>query len=134
MKYLVALMIVGVLFSCKKEKESVHVPVEGLVTISSQSQISSEISTGVSFIFFHASWCSICNAMRPDVTATAEDSDLSTVFFGEVEYDDYSDIVSYYGVVGFPTVLIFKDGLEVQRINGGGHTYSELKLAVQSHL
>lgn len=134
MKYLVAVIFFGILFSCKKENESVHVPVAGLVTISSQSQISSEISSGVSFVFFHASWCSVCNAMRPDVTETAEDSDLSTVFFGEVEYDDHSDIVSYYGVVGFPTVLIFKDGVEVDRITGGGHSHDVLKQAVEVHL
>lgn len=134
MKYLLPILIVFSFLSCKKEETSEHIPVQGLVTINSQAQLTSEVSSGVSFLFFHASWCSVCNAMRPDVTLTAEDSELSTVFFGEVEYDDHTDIVNAQNVSGFPTVLIFKDGVEVDRMTGGGHTYEELKQAVQAQL
>lgn len=134
MKYIIPLFIVLTFFACKKEEKSEHIPVQGLVTISSQAQMTTEISSGVSFVFFHASWCSICNAMRPDVTMTAEDSDLSSVFFGEVEFEDHPEIVNAYNVAGFPTVLIFKDGIEVDRITGGGHTHADLKQAIQAHL
>lgn len=122
------------LFSCKKEEKTGHIPVSGLQTISSQSQLTTQVSSGVSFIFFHASWCSICNAMRPAVTSTAEDTDLAGVYFGEVEYDDHPDIISANNVPGFPTILIFKDGVQVDQIVGGGHSYADLKAAVQAQL
>lgn len=135
MKNILPLAILLILaVSCKKENESVHEPVAGLETISSSSQISSEISQGVSLVFFHASWCEVCHAQRPAVSEVATDSDLSAVFFGEVEYDDYPDIITEYGVQGFPTILIFKDGVEVDRLTGGNNTASAMKSIIQSHL
>lgn len=135
MKYLAPLLIAFVLFSCKKkEEESVYEPVAGLTAITTLSQINSEVASGVSMIFFHASWCSICQAQRPAVSEVAVDTDLDVVFFGEVEYDDHTDIVEAYNVDGFPTIVIFKDGAEVNRILGGGHTAEEIKMAIQEQL
>lgn len=135
MKYLIPLFIAFIFIGCKKkESESVHEPVAGLTAITTLSQINSEVATGVSMIFFHASWCSICQAQRPAVSEVAVDMDLNNVFFGEVEYDDHTDIVEAYNVDGFPTIVIIKDGAEVDRILGGGHTAEEIKTAIQAQL
>ena len=133
MKYLfVALLFLGVV-ACKK-KEVEHEPVAGLLEINSITQINTEVSNGVSFIFFHASWCSVCQAQRPAVSEVAVDHDLSSVFFGEVEYDNYPDIIEAYNISGFPTMVIYVDGNEVDRINGGGNSAASLKSKIQEHL
>jgi thiol-disulfide isomerase/thioredoxin len=132
MKYLLYLLLPVALISCKKTSDE-HEPVEGLQEISSLEQLNTELSDGVSMIFFHASWCHICQDQRPAVTSVAEDSELNEVYFGEVEFDDYPDITEEYNVAGFPTIVIFKDGDEVDRYTGGGHSTAELKSAIQAH-
>jgi len=138
MRYFLLLSVVLLFFGCKKEEvqqdESVHEPVVGLNSIVSLSDITSKTSSGVSLIFFHASWCSVCQAQRPAVTEVATDQELSQVFFGEVEYDDYPEILDYYDVQGFPVIVILKDGVEVSRLNGGGHSSADIKNLVTENL
>ena len=123
--------VVILLFGCNKKElqqdESVHEPVVGLNSIVSLSDIKAKTNSGVSLIFFHASWCSVCQAQRPVVTAVATDQELSEVFFGEVEYDDYPDILEYYNVEGFPVIIVLNNGVEVSRLNGGGHSSIDIK-------
>ena len=138
MRRFLLLSVVLMFFGCKKEEiqqdESVHEPVVGLNSIVSLSDITSKTSSGVSLIFFHASWCSICQAQRPAVTEVATDQELSEVFFGEVEYDDYPDILEYYNVEGFPVMVVLKNGAEVSRLNGGGHSSTDIKNLVLENL
>ena len=134
MKYLFPLLAATLIFSsCKKNEEVEHEPVAGLQEITSQNQIQNEVANGVSLVFFHASWCSICHQQRPAVSEVAQDTDLTGVFFGEVEFDNYPDIVDHYNVDAFPTIVIFKDGNEVDRFLSSGHSASLLKTTIQSH-
>jgi thioredoxin 1 len=138
MRCFLLLSVVLLFFGCKKEElqqeESVHEPVVGLNAIMSLSDITTKTSSGVSLIFFHASWCSVCQAQRPAVTEVATDQELSEVFFGEVEYDDYPDILEYYNVEGFPVIVVLKNGAEVSRLNGGGYTSADIKNLVLENL
>lgn len=133
MKYLLPFLILTVLISCKK-KEVEHEPVEGLQTITSKSQIDGEIADGVSMIFYHASWCTICQDQRPAVTDVAQDESLSSVYFGEVEFDDHQDITDAYNVSGFPTLVVYKDGSEVERLAGGGNSTNTIKGKITPYL
>ncbi len=133
MKYTLLILILITLFSCKKEEEQVE-PIEGLQVINSLTQMTSDLESGVSMVFFHASWCSVCQAQRPAISEVAVDTDLIQVFFGEVEYEDYPEIVEAHNVEGFPTIIIYKDGSEVERFVGGGHSTSDLKSVILSQL
>ena len=121
------------LFSCKKEDLESE-PIEGLQVITSLNQINAELESGVSMVFFHASWCSVCQAQRPAVIEVALDADLSAVFFGEVEYEDHPDIVEAHNIEGFPTIIIYSEGVEEQRFTGGGNTIADIKSAIQNVL
>lgn len=133
MKYTLLILILITLFSCEKEEEQME-PIEGLQVINSLSQMTSDIESGVSMVFFHASWCSVCQAQRPAVSEVALDPELSEVFFGEVEYEDHPDIVEAHNIEGFPTIIIYSEGVEEQRFTGGGNTTADIKSAIQSVL
>ncbi len=130
MKFIWPLFIALILVSCKKEQQAG----EGLTLITSLTQLDAELAEGVSMVFYHASWCHICQDEMPKVEATATDPDLGGVFFGEVEYDDHPDILNQYNIVGFPTIVIYQDGIEVDRFTGGGHTTAEFKTAILPYL
>jgi len=111
--------------SCKKDL--VDTSANQIEDVTDLQSFKSQISSGVSLVFFHASWCKICKEQRPHFESASENSDLNFVLFLEVEYDDNPEICDEYDVPGFPQTLVFKDGVEQTRVKGSGHTEQELK-------
>lgn len=66
---------------------------------------------------FWATWCGPCKMVAPIVNQIAEEYDgkLRVV---KVDADDNPDIVERYGVMGIPTLMLFKNGEAVERITG----------------
>ena len=133
MKYSLLILIFFTLFSCKKNEDQGE-PNGSLQIINSLTQMTSDLESGVSMVFFHASWCSICQSQRPAVSEVAVDPVFSNVFFGEVEYEDHPGIIDIHNVLGFPTIIIYDDGDEVERFEGGGHSVSAIRAAIQNLL
>lgn len=114
-----------ILTACHKDEPKSTDPV--LVDITDMQQFEQSIKEGVSIIFFHATWCSLCSKQRPEVESLLLDDDLNTVFFGEVNYEQVSEVVDKYEVLGFPTLIFFKDGKEEDRMIGSNNTAQKLK-------
>ncbi len=119
------------LTSCKKEL--VDTSLNEITDVNSLSDLQTNVSSGVSLVFFHASWCKICEEQRPAVETASEDANLSFVKFYEVEYEENEDISEHYGVPGFPQILIFKDGEEKERFKGKGHSVETLTERLQAY-
>lgn len=120
-----------VLASCGKDEETGNA---ALVDITSKSQFETTISSGVSVMFFHATWCPKCKEQRPAVEGLTTESALKDVKFGQVDYEKVKDVVTAYGVFGFPTILIFKNNVEVGRFESPGHSQQTLSDKVKSFL
>lgn len=105
-----------------------------LKSITSLNDFNEKTKTGVSLVFFHASWCSICKAQKPHIEEAAQLESLQSVFFGEVEFDDHSDITNNQNVGGFPTIVIYKNATEVKRLTGKGHDKNKLESLLKEHL
>ena len=65
---------------------------------------------------FSAVWCGPCRALTPVMNEIK--GNYSNVKFEEYDNDEYSDITEEYGVRSVPTVIIVKDGIEVNRFTG----------------
>jgi thioredoxin 1 len=66
---------------------------------------------------FWASWCAPCKAVSPLLDAIAEEYD-GKIRVGKVNVDDNPATPSKYGVRGIPTIILFKDGKEMDRVVG----------------
>ncbi len=66
---------------------------------------------------FYADWCGPCRAMAPIITELAERFDGS-VKFAKLNVDESPEIAERYGVEGIPTLIVFKKGLEMDRVVG----------------
>lgn len=115
---------------CNDKEPLVDSSTNGLVDITSEKQFDDEVASGVSMVFFHASWCSKCAAQRPAVETVSEETIFSDVFFAEVEYEDFSDIVESRDIKGFPTIVIYKDNIEQKRFSGQGHSEGQIRQAL----
>jgi len=79
-------MFLFVLNACSKE-DLADTGTNEIEDVNSLQTFENKIANGVSVVFFHASWCSVCAEQRPAVESTSTKSDFSTVFFGEVEFE-----------------------------------------------
>jgi thioredoxin 1 len=66
---------------------------------------------------FYADWCGPCRAMAPAVELIADEL-AGQVKVGKLDVDASQDIAMRYGVMGIPTLGLFRDGQLVDRMVG----------------
>lgn len=63
---------------------------------------------------FFAEWCGPCKAAAPVLDTLSEEyADKATIV--KVDVDQNQELAATYGVMSIPTVILFKDGKEVDR-------------------
>ena len=87
------------------------------VTEINDSQFDSFTSEGLVLIDFWAPWCGPCKMMGPILDEAAQKV-ASYAKFGKINVDENSAAASEFGVQSIPTMVIFKDGKEVDRTVG----------------
>lgn len=84
---------------------------------SNEFQIEVLNSNDVVLVDFSAEWCGPCKMLAPVV------EELSNEFQGKakvfkIDVDRSGDIAQKYGIMGVPTVMIFKNGAAVDKMVG----------------
>ncbi|MBU3913260.1 MAG: thioredoxin [Nanoarchaeota archaeon] len=83
----------------------------------SEKEFSEIISNKLVLIDFFAEWCTPCIMMGPVIEELAER--MKNVKFAKVNVDENSGLSGKFKVMSIPTMIIFKEGKEVERIIGG---------------
>ena len=66
---------------------------------------------------FWAEWCGPCKMMAPVFEELADEYE-DKLTFAKVDVDSNPNSASEYGIRGIPTLLLFNDGKEIDRIVG----------------
>lgn len=69
------------------------------------------------FVDFFAQWCGPCKMAAPIVEKLA-DQYAGKMIIAKLDVDENNQTAAEYGVMSIPTVIIFKDGEEVDRTIG----------------
>ena len=77
-----------------------------------ENNFEEQTSNGLKLIIFSAKWCSYC-AKQNEVL-----KELPDIWFGKVDGDKSPSLVNKYGVMGFPTFILFKNGEIVSKFSG----------------
>ncbi|MCK9524460.1 MAG: thioredoxin [Limnochordia bacterium] len=72
---------------------------------------------GVSFVDFWAAWCGPCRMIAPTIESLAKDYE-GKVQVAKLDVDANQGSAAKYEVLSIPTMIIFKDGEEVDRLVG----------------
>lgn len=71
------------------------------------------IKNGKVLVDFYADWCGPCRMISPIVEEIAkENNDLQVV---KVNVDNFEGIARKYGIMSIPTLIVFKNGEEVNK-------------------
>ena len=73
-------------------------------------------SSGTCLVDFWAPWCGPCQALAP-ILLSAEKK-ASGIGFYQVNVDDTPELAQAFHVSSIPTLLVFRDGKEIQRTLG----------------
>ena len=71
----------------------------------------------LALIDFWASWCGPCRMVGPIVEELADEY-IGKVTVGKLNVDEEGALAAQYGVMSIPTLLLFQNGKEVERLVG----------------
>lgn len=89
----------------------------GSYVVLDETNFDTTIAKGVTVVDFFATWCMPCKMLSPIIEDLARDNEGKAVV-GKVDIDLSESLAVRFSVESVPTVIIFKDGAEVERIIG----------------
>lgn len=73
-----------------------------------------KILNGICIVDFWAEWCGPCKMMSPIFERISLEYNEFNFFKFNVD-DDEANICKKYGIMSIPTIIVFKDGVEIKR-------------------
>ncbi len=86
------------------------------VVIINQNNFDKTIKKGIVVVDFWATWCHPCLRQAPIVKELS--NEMKKVTFGKINVDKNRSISGKFGIRSIPTLIIFKDGVEQERVIG----------------
>jgi len=116
---LVVIAVVVILFmrSYNKMKNTPAVENSELIEHLTEQNFAHKTKSGVVLVDFWADWCMPCKMMAPILNEVAEATDGTAIIF-KLNVDEQQQVAAQFGIRSIPTMILFKDGKEVERIIG----------------
>lgn len=85
--------------------------------IKSREKLKKEIENGITLIDFSAPWYAPCRLQEPIISQLAAQFE-GKALIGAMNINESSDVALSLGIRSIPTLIIFKNGKEIQRFVG----------------
>lgn len=82
--------------------------------IITEKNFQEKIKTGVTVVDFFATWCGPCRMMGPILEEAAQELGDKVQIF-KVDVDEDEALARSFGILSIPTIIIFKDGQQVDK-------------------
>lgn len=119
---IVTLAIIGLFgiymfYSLRKMKNMAAVPESEKILTLTDKNFQAQIQKGLVMVDFWAEWCMPCKVMGPVLNELAEDENFKATV-AKLNVDHFQSVSQKQGVRGIPTLILFKNGKEVDRFVG----------------
>lgn len=75
------------------------------------------VASGITLVDFHANWCGPCKMLAPILDEVAKSMEGKSQI-AKVDIDNAQKTAASFNVTSVPTLILFKDGKEVNRTVG----------------
>ena len=90
------------------------------------------VKSGVVLVDFWAPWCGPCRSLSPIVDEVADEL-AGKLAVAKCNVDDNQDLAMKFGVMSIPTLIVFKNGEEIDR-SVGALPKARLQALLEKHL
>jgi len=115
------LLIVGLgsymYYTFKKIKNTPEVEMHSAIKELNDMNFAAQVKTGVTLVDFWASWCMPCKMMAPILNEVADELGGSAKI-AKLDVETHRVSSAKYGVRNIPTMILFKNGKEINRFVG----------------
>ena len=70
---------------------------------------------GAVLVDFFATWCGPCRMLSPILEEVQEKVEMPIY---KVDVDECENLAKHFGILSIPTMIVFVDGVEQEKING----------------
>lgn len=110
-------VVVGYFVFAFRRMKKIQVPTSEKVVILNVSNFEHQTKRGVTLVDFWATWCMPCKIMVPALNDVAEELN-GKVKVAKVDVDQNQALAAKFKVRSIPTLILFKDGKEINRFVG----------------
>ena len=103
-----------------------------LIASSTDVEFQNNVSAGIVVVDFWAPWCGPCRMIGPVLDEVIGELG-GKVKLLKVNVDENQKLAEKFGIASIPTILIFKDGKEIDK-KVGGQSKMQLKTFIESAL
>ena len=115
---LVLIAVVAVYFVIAlRRMKRMQVPTSEKVVVLNVTNFDHQTKQGITLVDFWATWCMPCKVMVPALNDVAEELD-GRVKVGKVDVDQNKSLAAKFKVRNIPTIVLLKDGKEINRFVG----------------
>lgn len=114
---LVVLLGAYVFISARRMKTLAATPQSVKIVTLTDRNFQQQIKSGLVLVDFWAEWCMPCKVMGPVLNQVAESLDGKATV-AKLNVDHFQPVSSKYGIRNIPTLILFKNGKEVERFVG----------------
>lgn len=119
--FIIALIIIAFIatffLNYKKMKQIPVVEDNGKIKKLSDQNFDHQIKNGITLVDFWATWCMPCKMMAPVLNNLSEEL-TGNASVGKLDVDQNKAASLKYGVRSIPTLVLFKNGKEINRFVG----------------
>jgi len=114
---LIAVFVIFRMMAMSKIKNTPMVADHEKVLTLTDKNFQQQTKNKVVLVDFWASWCAPCRMMAPVLNDVAADLSGNT-HVGKVNIEEYQSLAQRFKVRSIPTLILFKNGIEVNRFVG----------------
>lgn len=110
-------MVLYMYLRVRKLSRMADLPENADIITLTTANFANQTKNGVILIDFWASWCMPCKMMAPILNELADET-KGQAQIAKVNVDDFPDLSAKFGVRSIPTLVLLKNGKEINRFVG----------------
>ncbi len=114
---LIGVILIARVIAVFKLKNAPAVVDSAKIKVLTDKNFQQQIKNGLTLVDFWASWCMPCKMMAPVLNELAEELH-NEANICKLNVEHYQSVASKFSVRGIPTMILFKNGKEINRFVG----------------